>query len=211
VVGTTADFQTPWGVLPTDREFMQRLSAECGGNLFPYELDHLREHSVELQAVWLHHLFGDGVRIVPFLCPDPSGRRGTAPGDPDGVDLREFALALGHLIRRDPEPTLVVASADLSHVGRYFGDERALDEGFLQTVRETDEAALSPIDRNDANGFRDHMAATGNPTRICSVGCLYALMVALGPEAVPRRIRYHQAVTPEIENGVSCAAFAFYD
>src|SRR5439155_17543161 len=55
VVATEKDFQTPWGVLPNDRPFLQELQAACGGNLMPYALDHLREHSIELQAVWLHH------------------------------------------------------------------------------------------------------------------------------------------------------------
>jgi AmmeMemoRadiSam system protein B len=209
VVATDRDFATPWGVVETDRDFLGRLQAETGGNLMPYELDHLREHSVELQALWLRHLFGEGVRIVPFLCPDPSGPDGTRPGDPDGVDLREFARALGDLVRRDPEPTLLIASADLSHVGGYFGDDRRLDSGFLDYVRDTDEAGLRLIDGNDAEGYREHMGRTGNPTRVCSVGCLYALMTAL-PDTAPLRLRYHQAVTKEIGNGVTCAAYAFY-
>jgi MEMO1 family protein len=210
VVATAKDFETPWGCVPNDRAFLERLQAECGGNLMPYELDHLREHSIELQVIWLHHLFGDGVRIVPFLCPDPGSPRGTEPGDPEGVDLREFARALGHLVRQDPEPTLLIASADLSHVGGYFGDKKRLEPSFLQAVREMDEAALAFIDRNDAEGYRSHMAQTGNPTRVCSVGCLYALMTALGPEARPHRLRYHQAVTAELDNCVTSTAYAFY-
>ena len=210
VVATDRDFETPWGVLPADRDFLARLQAELGGNLLPYELDHLHEHSIELQTLWLHHVFGERVRIVPFLCPDPTGPDGTRPGDMDGVDLREFALALGELIRTDSTPTLLIASADLSHVGRYFDDPLDLDDGFLTAVRELDEASLDWIDRNDPEGYREHMAKTENPTRVCSVGCLYALMTALGPETEPRRLRYHQAVTPELENCVTCAAYAFY-
>jgi AmmeMemoRadiSam system protein B len=211
VTATAQDFQTPWGVVPTDREFLERLQAACAGNLLPYELDHLREHSIELQVLWLHHLLGDDVRIVPVLCPDPSGPLGTRPGDEGGADLREFALALRRLIREDPEPTLLIASADLSHVGGYFGDEHPLDAAFLEAVRQSDEAALAHVDAHDPEAFREHMARTGNPTRVCSVGCLYALMVALSPEARPHRLRYHQAVTPEFENCVTCAAFAFYE
>ncbi|MGV3724974.1 MAG: AmmeMemoRadiSam system protein B, partial [Actinomycetota bacterium] len=105
VVTTDKDFQTHWGVVPTDREFLGRLQASCGGNLAPYPMDHAREHSIELHAIWLHHVLGEDVRIVPALCPDPSGPRGTAPGDRDGVDLREFALALGEQIRVDDVPT----------------------------------------------------------------------------------------------------------
>jgi AmmeMemoRadiSam system protein B len=165
---------------------------------------------VELHAVWLHHLLGDQVRIVPFLCPDPSGPRGTLPGDEGAVDARDFALALGKLVREDPEPTLIVASADLSHVGRYFGDDQALTDTYLQHIRTTDETALNFVAANDAEGFRTHMAHTRNPTNICSVGCIYTALVALGEDVTPQKLRYHQAVTPELENAVTCTSFAFY-
>ena len=209
VVATTKDFATPWGTVRTDQEFLSRLAVACGGDLFPYELDHLHEHSIELQVIWLHHLLGREVRVVGVLCPDPSGPQGTGAGDPGGVDLRQFSLALGRLTREDPEPTLILASADLSHVGSYFGDDRELDDDWLREVRAGDEAALSWVDRNDPEAFRAHMADTGNPTKICSVGCIYSLMVALVPEARPTRLRYHQAVTREWQNCVTCAAYVF--
>jgi len=211
VVATRKAFDTPFGVVPNDPEFLERLEAACGGDLFPSELDHLREHSVELQVVWLRHLLGEGCRIVPFLCPDPCGPTGTAPRDGRGADLRGFAEALGGLLRDDPVPTLLVASADLSHVGSYFGDTRSLDTAYLESVAAGDDDALRHVDADDAEGFRAHMTATGNPTRVCSVGCIYALMTALGTEARPVRLGYHQAVTAEIDNAVTCAAYAFYD
>jgi MEMO1 family protein len=210
VVATRKPFETPFGVVPNDPKFLARLEAACGGDLFPNELDHLREHSVELQVVWLRHLLGDSCRIVPFLCPDPCGPTSTAPRDGRGVDLRRFAEALGHLLREDPTPSLVIAGADLSHVGGYFGDTRPLDASFLEAVAAGDDAALRYVDAGNAQGFRDHMTATGNPTRVCSVGCIYALLTALGPEAQPIRLGYHQAVTHEIDNAVTCAAYAFY-
>jgi MEMO1 family protein len=210
VVATSRDFETPWGVVETDREFLARLSDECEANLYPYELDHLREHSIELQVIWLRHLLGNGFTIVPVLIPDPSGPNGTSAGDPDGVDTRRFALELGQLIREDPRPTLVIASADLSHVGGYFGDDRELTPAFLAKVRNSDEAVLALIDANGPEALREHMSATGNPTRVCSTGCLYALMTALGREVQVHRLDYHQAVTPEINNAVTCAAYAFY-
>ncbi|MBM3458613.1 MAG: AmmeMemoRadiSam system protein B [Armatimonadetes bacterium] len=91
VTATWQDFQTPWGVLATDREFLERLEARSGGSLRPSEADHLQEHSIELHAVWIHHLLGPAVRLVPVLCPDPNGPLGTQPGDPAGVDLLRFA------------------------------------------------------------------------------------------------------------------------
>lgn len=214
VVATYQDFETPWGVLASDRPFLDRLQESCGGTLTPHELDHLREHSIELQTLWLHHVLGEDVRIVPFLCPDPNTQPEPEPvgenPQQDGVDVKRFAVELGRLIREDPVPTLLIAAADLSHVGGYFGDERPLDEDFQAEVRAVDEAALAHVDANRAEAYREHMAATKNPTRVCSVGCIYALMTALGPAAKAERLRYHQAVTPEAENAVTCAAYAFY-
>jgi AmmeMemoRadiSam system protein B len=148
---------------------------------------------------------------VPFLCPDPCGPTGTAPRDGRGVDLRGFAEALSRLLRDDPVPTVLVASADLSHVGGYFGDTRSLDTAYLESVAAGDDDALRHVDAVDAEGFRAHMTTSGNPTRVCSVGCIYALMTALGAEARPVRLDYHQAVTAEIDNAVTCASYAFYE
>jgi AmmeMemoRadiSam system protein B len=210
VVATAKPFETPFGVVPNDPGLLERLVSECSSDLFTYEFDHAREHSVELQVVWLHHLLGEGVRVVPFLCPDPCGPTGTAPADGSGVDLRHFAETLGRLIREEQVPTLLIAGADLSHIGNYFSDARRLSASYLTSVAASDDAALRRVDANDAEGFRAHMTATGNPTRICSVGCIYALMTALGPTARPTRLAYHQAVTHEIDNAVTCAAYAFH-
>src|SRR5258708_7072120 len=83
------------------------------------------------------------------------------------------------------------------------GAAPALAEPFLQAVRRTDGAALARIDARDPEAFREQMARTQNPTRICSVGCIYTLLLALSPQARPRRLAYHQAVTPEIANCVT--------
>jgi AmmeMemoRadiSam system protein B len=210
VVATRKDWETPFGIVPGDVEFLERLESRCGASLCAAEFDHSREHSVELQLVWLRHLLGAGFRVVSFLCPDPSGPTGTAPSDGRGADLRRFAEELGRLAQEDPEPTLLVAGADLSHVGTFFGDSRSLDESTLNRVRESDLAALRHVDANEPEAYRAHMAATGNPTRVCSVGCIYALMTALGAQARAARLAYHQAVTGEIDNAVTCAAYAFW-
>lgn len=206
VVATRQAFETPDGVLETDREFLDRLEAACGGNLFPYELDHLAEHSIELQAVWLAHLFGTGVRIVPLLCPDPAG----PPPEPGGVAPTALAAALRELLARDPTPTLLIASADLSHMGRSFDPkDPPLGPALYERVRQEDEAALEVLEAGDAEGFRRGLERTGNPTRICSVGCLYTLAAAVPEGTTATRLAYHQAATPRAQNLVTCCAFAY--
>jgi AmmeMemoRadiSam system protein B len=181
------------------------LEERCG-DLCAYELDHLREHSIELQVAWLQHLFGaDSCTIVPFLCPDPSGPTGTAPADGEGVDLREFAEVLGELIAEDGRDTLLVAGADLSHVGAAFGDSRRLDDAFLDEIRTHDTRALDKLMDNDPGGWVACVAQDENPTRICSAGSIFVLATVLR-DASCTLLQYHQAVDEPSQTCVTCAA-----
>lgn len=208
MVATASDFTTPLGTTSTDLRFLERLEARCG-NLRTYELDHRREHSVELQVAWLQHLFGaDSFEILPFLCPDPCGPTGTAPYDGKGVDLHDFAVALGELIEDDERDILLVAGADLSHVGAAFGDEQGIDDALLEQARRRDRCALDNLGINDPAGFIRSVAESDNPTRVCSAGCIFALTTAL-PRATGTVLRYHQAVDRSTQTCVTCAAVAF--
>ncbi len=209
VVATAKDFETPLGVSAVDLPFLEQIEQGCRQSIRKYEFDHRREHSLELQVLLLQHLFSsDAFRIVPVICPSPCGPTGTAPFDGDGVDLKDFAEALGNLIREDDTPTCIIAGADLSHVGRFFGDTADLSDELLSNVRKRDESALAHVQTNDPESFRQSVAAADNPTRICSAGCIYALMTAL-PEIKPRLLKYHQAVDHEAQCAVTCSAAVF--
>jgi len=208
VVATASDFVTPLGRTKADAAFIEGLEARCG-DLRRFEFDHVREHSVELQVAFLQHLFGaDRFTIVPVLCPDPCGPTGTAPADGAGVDLRAFSEALAEQIAADSKDTLVIAGADLSHVGENFGDTRPLDDAFLEEVRRRDRQGLDWLEINDPASFVRTLAQDDNPTRVCSAGCLFALRTAL-PTATAVILRYHQAVDRDTQTCVTCAAAVF--
>ncbi len=208
VVATANAFETPLGRTPCDKEFLDRLQERCG-DLRRYELDHQREHSVELQVAWLQYLFGaSNFRIVPVLCPNPCGPTGTAPLDGQGVDLREFAVALGELVSDDSADTLLVAGADLSHVGEDFGDDPPIDHAYLARIGEHDRGALRHLELGEPEAFVRYLYERENRTRVCSAGCIFVLAVAL--EAVRATIlRYDQAIDSERRNCVTCAAALF--
>lgn len=210
VVGTRKDFDTPFGVVPCDVDLMDRLDARCGTELCANELDHAREHSIELQVLLLKHLLGPRrFTIAPFLCPDPCGDSGTAPRDGRGIDLKDFAAALRAELDADGEATCLIAGADLSHVGRFFQDDRALDANGLGAVERSDRQALEKIEASDPEGFRLAVASRGNDTNICSVGCIYVLSSVLREKSRPQILHYHRAVVPKAENCVTCAAVEF--
>ncbi len=208
VVSTAQGFRTPLGTTQPDLDLLARLEERCGG-LREYELDHQREHSIELQVAWLQFLFGaDNFLMLPFLCPDPCGPTGTAPVDGRGVDLHDFAVALRAAIRELDGDTMLVSGADLSHVGASFGDDRMLDEAFLDEVEAGDRGAVSHLQRGDPDGFVSFLAERDNATRVCSAGCIYTLSVALS-DATPQLLKYHQAVDQSAQTCVTCAAMMY--
>ncbi len=122
--------------------------------------------------------------------------------------MRDFGKCLRNCLEDDFEDTLVIAGADLSHIGGQFGDDRVIDESFQVEVEKSDRKVLEYLAANDAESFLQHVRDTENPTRICSVGCMYAAMSALGDTSV-KVLRYHQAIDGDGQVGVTCAAAAF--
>jgi hypothetical protein len=203
-VATRKAFQTPLGCAATDAAFVDELSARAGVDLCEHEFDHAAEHSIELQVHLLQALRPDGeYSIVPLLCPDPSGMREDADAARLAA-LRRVADALGALVEATGEATVVIASADLSHVGQSFGDDEPTTEQRLGAIAASDRALLEMFENRRGEDVVAHVRAAANPTRICSVGCLYVLARALRRPL--RWLRYHQAASIETETTVTCAA-----
>ena len=208
VVATTKDFQTPLGVATTDRAFTAELERRTRHALCIHELDHLHEHSVELQVHLLQALWpGQPLRIVPLLCPDPCGPTGTAPSDGTGPDLGEFADVLGQMLAETDGRTVVIAGADLSHVGQRFGEPAPSTPEFMEAVASVDQMLLELLAAREEEQFLRELAAAENRTRVCSAGCIYTLLRAL-PGHACELLHYHQAVNYEEETHVTCAALA---
>lgn len=199
-VATTKDFQTPLGLVRTDAGLIERLERRLGRSLRDDEFDHAAEHSIELQVHLLQHVQpAPAFEIVPILCPDPCS------ADDGTVDLNALADALRTELDADGRRTLLIASADLSHVGQRFGEPEPTDAAFLARVEAHDRGLIELLEHGHDGQFVDVLRQVQNLTRICSVGCLYALRRAL-PGRPLRLLRYHQAVDFESETHVTCAA-----
>ena len=81
---TRQHYATPFGLLPTPVETVDALASAIGPEAsFAGELAHRSEHSIELAAVWLHHVrAGEPCELLPILCGSfaPFVRGGTEPG-----------------------------------------------------------------------------------------------------------------------------------
>jgi AmmeMemoRadiSam system protein B len=170
---TRQSYGTPWGILPTDLEVVEALAAALGEDaVYAEELHHRDEHSVELAAVWLHFVRGgEPVPMVPILCGH-FGAFVEGNGEPAGHG--PFSAAVEVL--RDvlaKRRTLVVAAADLAHVGPAFGDPYGLDYVAKAQLQNADERLLASIYAGDAEGFFEQLRMEGDRRNICGLPPIY--------------------------------------
>ena len=170
---TRQSYATPWGVLPTDLALVERLAAALGPeNGFAEELHHAHEHSIELASVWLHFVRGGRpVALLPILC---GGFGGFVAGEGDPATHEPFEVALRVLrTSSGSRRVLVVAAADLAHVGPAFGDPYGVDFIARAQLRSADERLLAAVYAGDAAAFFDTLKAEGDRRRVCGMPPIY--------------------------------------
>ena len=136
-------FDTPLGPVPADTVSLDALAEQADG-FDPYadQFNHKREHSLEFQVVFLKHLLKRrAFRIVPVLAGLGSFQ---ASGEDPATDTRivGFIRAIRALVDARPGRVVVVAGADLAHVGPRFGDPRPFDSSQRRELENRDRASL---------------------------------------------------------------------
>ncbi|MGQ9599389.1 MAG: AmmeMemoRadiSam system protein B [Anaerolineae bacterium] len=178
---TLQSYATPWGILPTDQPSVQALAAALGEEAaFAHELHHRSEHSIELAAVWLHFIRDrQPVPLVPILCGSFAS---FIAGQDDPAKYEPFVVAL-EILRElmKTRRTLVVAAADLAHMGPAFGDRYGLDFVARAQLRNADERLLATIYAGDATAFFAQLKAEGDRRHICGLPPIYLALRLLEP------------------------------
>lgn len=208
---TDKDFETPLGIARADRNYCEALLSSCGSSLRKGEWTHRSEHSVEFQVLLLQHVFGaeQMPRIVPLLCSSvmellPSG------ASPQSLpEVAAFLNAAREAMNRSDGPVLVVAGADMCHVGAKFGTPERIAPDYLERVRREDEDALSQAADLDPEGFYQSIFRIQNRNNICSVTSIYTLLKIL-EGCRGERLSYDMAVDEENDSAVGFAAMNFW-
>ena len=210
VVLSQYGFDTPLGRCPADQKVIDQLSEKLGKGLTIDQLDHLAEHSIELQLPWVQYCWGD-VPVVAALLPDPTA---DVPDidDEEGtprVGNEAFIDALRETLEAAGGKTFFIASSDLSHVGPQFGEPRPVDDQRRFDVERHDREMLGKFIEGDADEFISAFKWSKNPTRWCSVGNMAAVLQIAQPKEL-EMIDYRQASDEQGNVMVSSAAIAMY-
>jgi MEMO1 family protein len=198
---TDKPYETPLGTVPVNTGAYARLSRAAAGP--PGDVYyHRKEHSIEFQALFLAALRERGrtLSMVPVLCGSLRASSTPPLDDPFLNELRELLNECG-------QSAIVIAAADLAHVGPRFGDPQPLTDLQLRLLEKKDRATLEHVRQGDAAGFVQNVLEAGDPRRICGLAPIFGLLGALG-NAEGKVLRYEQATD---ETGtVSYASMALW-
>jgi AmmeMemoRadiSam system protein B len=177
---TRQNYATPYGVLPTAQDVVDELVAAMGPDLaFADELNHRREHSIELAAVWLHHILeGQPCEVLPILA---GSFFEFVEGEAE-LEQDQSVHALTDTLRGviAGRRALVVAAADLAHVGPAF-DGPEIARASLGWLRASDAEIIAKMCAGDAGGFFDVIRRMGDQTNVCGLPPIYIALQLLQP------------------------------
>ena len=206
VVMSRFGFNSPFGIFKPDAAFIDSLHKKLGDRLFKDEVDHLGEHSISIHLPWIHTVFGN-VPIVAALVPSPLVP--LLSDDGARVSFDEIVAALQTSIAEAPGRTLVIASADLSHVGPQFGDETPIGGEIRKQVESYDRSLLATYLEGNIQSFLHKVTRDRNHQRWCSIGNMTAAKIVTG--GLPELCEYSQSPAESDPKGnalVSSAALA---
>jgi len=190
---TRKNFATPLGEARSDQRLVDWLAARGGPAVAMEDYCHSFEHTVEFQVVFLQHILGPDVRILPILCGSyaRSIYQGGDPEDTDGV--KAFLEALGELNDREGDRLFWVLGVDMAHMGARYGDrfEAAANEGVMSEVGARDEARIERINACDPGGFWDLVRENRDDLKWCGSAPFYTFLKA-APQARGKLLQYEQ-------------------
>lgn len=192
---TRQSYATPYGVLPTAGDIVDRLALAIDeDDAFAEELHHRSEHSIELASVWLHHARGGRpLEVVPLLCGSFAH---FVAGQADPAADARFAKVIEVLAdAMKGRNALVVAAADLAHVGPAFDGEPVQAAGQAR-LRQADDAILDQMVAGSAEGFFEELKTVEDANNVCGLPPIYLALRLLG-ETTGEMVAYDQCPADE--------------
>jgi AmmeMemoRadiSam system protein B len=205
-------FETPLGEVAADTQSVDALAAQADG-FDPYadQFNHKREHSLEFQVVFLKHVLQDRpFRIVPILAG--LGACQATGHDPE-TDARvvRFIAGVRDLIDAGQGRVVVVAGADLAHVGPRFGDPHAFGDEERKTLERTDRVSIDHATSLDPRGFWSHVVADLDERRVCGLAPIWSLLSSVASSGARGRLLHYEQTVDEGDGSiVSHTAVGFY-
>ncbi len=190
---TRKKFLTPFGEAHTNTGLVDELENAAPDAVRMEDYCHCVEHSIEFQIVFLQHLYGPGVRILPILCGPfvKSIYEGGLPEDNQRV--ARFLDSLGDIGAREGRNLFWVLGIDMAHIGGRYGDPLSVtaDTGEMLTVQQRDRQRIDHIAAGDLRGYWSLVQDGHDDLKWCGASPLYTFMRVM-PGLRGELLDYHQ-------------------
>ncbi|MEZ4746782.1 MAG: AmmeMemoRadiSam system protein B [Calditrichia bacterium] len=206
---TAKDFETPLGVVQTDRAFIEKWGEYAGTDFTKGDWAHRTEHSIEFQLPFLQHSFSHSYQIVPILCgsPEPHIRAGKQL---DQVpEINKAISALKRVILEDGRNIQIILSVDLAHMGPKFDDPFKVDETKAAEIRTADETMFRIISEFDPEEFHNLMEKDLLKRNVDACSAIFTLMQLMKKSSV-KTVGYQQNLQPDTQSIVTFGSMVFY-
>lgn len=190
---TRKPFVTPLGEAITDMAIVDELAAAAPNAIRMEDYCHAVEHSIEFQVLFLQHIYGPNIHILPILCGS-FARSIYKGGKPEAnEDVRRFFDVLGNLAARRGNDLFWVLGVDMAHMGRRYGDSLVAkaDQGEMLAVAGRDRGRIERLNQGDADGFWSLVQESQDDLKWCGSSPIYTFLKVV-PQARGTLRRYQQ-------------------
>src|SRR5579864_1520670 len=190
---TRKSFRTPFGDTRTELTIVDELANKIGDAALMEDYCHAIEHSIEFQVVFLQHLFGPAIRVVPILCGSYASSIYYGGMPQANQDVERIFGALGELAAREGERLLWVLGVDMAHMGRRYGDDldATAERGEMEAVSQRDRQRIARMESGDARGFWELIQENRDDLKWCGSAPIYTFLNAV-PNARGELLKYQQ-------------------
>ena len=178
---TRKQFSTPFGAAQTNTALVNELEAAAPNGVRMEDYCHAVEHSIEFQIVFLQHLYGPEVRILPILCGPyvKSIYDGARPED--NPDVARFIDGLGNIAAREGNRLFWLLGIDMAHMGRRYGDplRAKANIGEMVAIEQRDRQRIQHISCGDVRSYWSLVQDGNDDLKWCGASPIYTFMKAL--------------------------------
>lgn len=163
------DYATPFGNIPTDRDFIAELRKRVPeGTIDGNDFGHRTEHSIEFQTIFLRYYLGGSFSLIPILCGGVHEFLFRKENPFEDSRFLNMVKATESLLKERKGPVLLVAGVDFSHVGHKFGDPMPAD-ALLPQSRAFEARMLSHIASGEPERVFEMTAENMDRFRVCGL------------------------------------------
>ncbi len=163
------------------------------------------EHSLELHALFMNHIWKHDFEIVPILVGNVEELL-YFKGSHKEKQMNAFSEILHQKYGRDDD-TFFLISGDLSHFGKKFGDEEPANN-LMKNVIDTDKRFMESALEGNADKMVDVLKYTYDATRICGFPPLQTFLRVF-PDIQGKQLSYDIWDETEKESAVSFSSILY--